>query len=60
MSHRQTFPISARREFDGKVARGAASLPSGKPNHLKCDDRTAAALLRARFPVGHANCANFP
>jgi len=31
-----------------------------KPNHLKCDDRTASTFLRARFPVGHANCANFP
>jgi hypothetical protein len=32
---------------------------SVKPNHLKCYDRMAAALLRQRFPLMHADCANF-
>jgi len=31
-----------------------------KPNHLKGHDRTAAALLWPRFPLRHADCANFP
>jgi len=30
-----------------------------KPNHLECYDRTAAALLWARFPITHGYCANF-
>src|SRR5204862_6742438 len=30
-----------------------------KPNHPKCYDRTAAALLRTRFPNSHTDCANF-
>ena len=29
-----------------------------KPNHLKCYDRTAAALLRTRFPIRHTDFAN--
>jgi hypothetical protein len=24
-----------------------------EPNHLECDDRTAAALLRTRLPFSH-------
>jgi hypothetical protein len=28
-------------------------------NHFKSNKRTPPALLRARFPIGHAICANF-
>jgi len=31
-----------------------------KPNHLERYDRPAAALLRARFPLSHADCAISP